>query len=519
VTTLTSLARAAATTAGRAQPLALVRHVHISDRPMVFVPLTLAGEANAPLAAMVGTDPESPQLLVVPQPRNRDQRFLFAARLADIVVAYAESFSDAMESVTARGAEPRTRSTDAPQMVVPNPGGIDFVRLFGRSTRYRSTDGPYPVGERVPLLGRWLTFLAERAEHPGSCLLVAATEALTLHWATGQSPTEDLNLATVLAWIDPPTTTRGDQAAERAEDPLVCPPAGPATDPTFDNEVLAPLVRSYDEAPDGILRQRALARLEAVLRTQLEPTWRLVWRAIELLRAVPAGGRVAARWTGDRDAYTAQVRHLAEGGPPQPRWDSAVAAARRLNRLELAKASYDAQRALDDPLVLAESRMTGEAFAGTVIHADPTHTIGTGRSRALRPRIFVTTTDPIRLTLGSKVADGRRPTQTAVIKNVLPGPGGMHSTDAEAPSVDPKEPAEPIRTTTVELELTGGMGRGLTAPPGTMPSIGDRVAYTSILDSYRPIAGFPSRDDTPWTHGGPPGDYQPTDEDANEEWS
>ncbi|WP_131743299.1 amino acid permease, partial [Actinomadura roseirufa] len=32
----------------------------------------------------------------------------------------------------------------------------------------------------------------------------------------------------------------GVAAAARAEDPVTCPPAGPATDPTFDNEVLAP---------------------------------------------------------------------------------------------------------------------------------------------------------------------------------------------------------------------------------------------------------------------------------------
>ena len=57
----------------------MVRHVHVSDRPLVFIPLALAGEANAPLAAMVGDDAGAPRLLVVTQPRNRDQRFAFAA--------------------------------------------------------------------------------------------------------------------------------------------------------------------------------------------------------------------------------------------------------------------------------------------------------------------------------------------------------------------------------------------------------------------------------------------------------
>jgi hypothetical protein len=56
MTTLTSLARAQAVEAGRAQPICSVRHVHVTGRPLVLIPLTLAGEACA-LAAMVGDDP------------------------------------------------------------------------------------------------------------------------------------------------------------------------------------------------------------------------------------------------------------------------------------------------------------------------------------------------------------------------------------------------------------------------------------------------------------------------------
>ena len=87
MSTLTALARALAAERGIAQPICTVRHVHVSDRPLVLIPLALAGEANAPLAAMVGADRQSPRLIVVHQPRNRDQRFAFAARLAEIVLA------------------------------------------------------------------------------------------------------------------------------------------------------------------------------------------------------------------------------------------------------------------------------------------------------------------------------------------------------------------------------------------------------------------------------------------------
>jgi hypothetical protein len=159
MSTLTSLARAQAVAAGVAQPIATVRHVHLSDRPLVFVPLGLAGEAHAPLAAMAGTDRQSPRLLVVAQPRNRDQRFGFAAELAAVVLPYLDSFCTGAEDVPAgRGAEPRTRFADAPQVLVPGPAGIGFVRLLGRSTRFRRTDGEFAVPLGVPLLGCWLSY-------------------------------------------------------------------------------------------------------------------------------------------------------------------------------------------------------------------------------------------------------------------------------------------------------------------------------------------------------------------------
>lgn len=480
---LTALARVAAVAAGRAQPIATVRHVHLHQRPLVLIPLAMAGEANAPLAAMVGDDRSTPRLLVVAQPRNRDQRFAFAADLASTVVSYVDSFGGATESVpTDRGRDSRIRYVDAPQILVPNPGGISFLRLFGRSTRFRQTEGAYAVDPAVPVLGRWLTFFAERSEHPGSCMLLAATDALALHWATGQSAVEDQHLAALLGWIDPPAGLSGPRAAELAEDPLVWPPAGPATDPTFDNEVLAPLVEAGDRPG-----------LEKALTSQLAPTWALMWRAFDQLRALPAGARVAARWDADKDAYTSYVEHLRDSGLPQPRWDSAVAAAHRLNWLERAQASYAAQRAFDDPLVLAEYRLSGEAFAGTVTAAEPTRVESTGRSRKLRPHITVTTCDPVRLAPGTQVVATTRPAQQATVLAV--------------------------EKDQVVLELRGGMGRALTPAPGSVPELGERICYSAIVDSYQPLASFPPRPDTPWTHGGPPVDYLPTDEDAIEEWS
>ncbi|GGS83553.1 hypothetical protein GCM10010156_47700 [Planobispora rosea] len=488
MSTLLALARLRAMRDGTAQRITTVRHCHVAERPMVFIPLKLAGEAAAPLGAMVGTDPGHPRLLVVPQPRNRDLRFAFAGELAEVLLPYIESFQKATETVEKKGGEPYERCLDAPQIVVPNRPAVAFTGLLGRSTRFRRVDGPHPVHPSVPLLGRWLTYFADRAAQPGSSLLLAATEALGAHWATGQSGLEDANLAALMGWIDPPAGMSGRRAAEEAEDPLLWPPAGPATDPGFDNEVLGPAIRAYEDAPTA----RAVERITQALRTQLEPTWRLMWRAVELLRALPEGSRVRDRWEADRGSFTRFVERLAEGGPPQARRDGAVSAAARLAGLERARAGYDVQRAYDDPLVMAEYRLTGEAFAGVVTSAEPEHFEGEGRSRKLRPLITVRTEDPVRLAPGTVLGSPDRKGHGAEVV-------GLAGDE-------------------ITLKIVKGMGRGRTPAPGAVPEPGERVCYTSLTDDFQTSAALPDPEQTPWTHGGPPEEYVPSDDDAREEW-
>jgi hypothetical protein len=483
---LTAYARVRAVREGRAQPIATVRHLHLAERPMVFIPLRLAGEAAAPLGAMAGTDPAEPRLLVVPQPRDRDLRFAFVAELASIMLPYVEGFAARTETVEARN--PYERSLDAPQILVPNRRGIAFTRLLGRSSRFRRADGPYPVHPSVPVLGQWLTFLADRGEFPGSSMLVAMTDALAGHWATGQSPVEDGNLAALVGWIAPPDGMTGQEAAAAAEDMLWSPPAGPETAPDFDSQVLAPAIRAYAATGSD-------AQVRDAVRSQLEPTWELMWRAVELLRGLPAAAGVAARWERDRADFTREATRIAEGGPPRGRHDSAVGAAVRLSTMERALQAYEARRALDDPLVMAEHRMTGKAFAGTVVAVDAERRIvPPGRTRPVpRPLVTVATADPVRLAPGDNLVSPSRPRQRNEVVEVRPGE--------------------------VVLQVNDGMGRGARPAPGSVPEVGEAVCYADLdLGDGRGYP-FPAKEETPWTHGGPPAEYVPTDEDAMEDWS
>lgn len=512
-----NLARLEAVTTGRAQPRATARHRHLSQRPLVLVPLTTAGEAGAPLGALVGTERTSPRLLVVHQPRDRDLRFTFLAQLADSVLEYVDSFTDDVEAAERSETDPETGKrvkvevelcADAPQLIVPSRAGIDFVRLIGRSTRFRRTaeqdpQTPYPAPPRVPLLGRWLTHFGERARVPGSSLLVAMTDLLSRHWATGQSSLEDQHLGSLLAWIEAPEGASGADAALRAElardkdGQLLCPPAGPATDPAFDNRMLAPAIERHDRArgalataEDGVQADVRLAELaaaereiRALIESRTRPTWDAVWRGLDALCTIPEAPHAADRWTRDRWSFTGHRDRVAAGEPPQPRVDDAVTAANKLATREREQARLEAQEALDDPLVMAGRRLAGEAFAGEVTEV----VMAYSESKSPRPRPLVTVRTDDRPHLAERAKVYRslqgKPQTAEFVTYEAEGSGAS-----------------------VVLRIIDKMGRGKEPEPGSVPQKGDRICWTLFEHEQRGGPKLPDPEATPWTHGGPPGD-------------
>ncbi|MFJ8826513.1 hypothetical protein ACIREE_32675 [Streptomyces sp. NPDC102467] len=512
------LARLEATSTGRAQPIATVRHRHLSQRPLVIVPLTTAGETGAPLGALVGTERTSPRLLVVPQPRDRDLRFTFLTQLAETVLPYVDGYAGDVEAAERSETDPETGKkvkvevelcADAPQLIVPSRAGIELVRLLGRSMRFRRTaeqdpETPYPAPPHVPLLGRWLTHYGERARVPGSSLLLAMTDLLSRHWATGQSSLEDQHLGALLAWIAAPQGTSGAEAALRAEldrgpdGQLLCPPAGPATDPAFDNKLLAPAIERYDRArtrlaatedpveADGRLAELAAAEREihVLVESRTRPTWDAVWRGLDLLCTLPEGPRAAERWTRDRWSFTGHRDRVAAGEPPQPRRDDAVTAANKLATREREQARLDAQEALDDPLVMAGRRLAGEAFAGEV-----TEVVAAYNDKK-RPRPLITVRTDDRPHLGERVK---------VFRSLEGKPQAAEFVGYE------DDAAEGEAQGTVVLRLLDKMGRGKEPEEGSVPRKGDRVCWTLFEHEQRGGPKLPDPEETPWTHGGPPG--------------
>lgn len=485
---LASLLRLRADASGNAIRTSHVRHLYLSDQPLMVLPLKRTGPAARPLAVMLGTSPLRPRLLIAP-PSGSTATMLTA--LAEAMTGHIASHHRAKEYLPATATRPaRAHYLDAPQLLVPNQQAVQFLRTLASDLRLRRLDDQTPPAQSIRRLGQWLTHFTDRAQMPGSAALVPLTDLLAMHWITGQSPQDDDDLATLLAWIDPPPgSTDGRDAARRAEDPDTHRCAGPDTDATFDNEKLTPLVDAYARDPSP-----ALQDLEQLLAAYLQPTWNFLWQAYALLQAIPQTASAGRRWAAERVEFTGHTTRLDQGGRPRPARDQAVAAAISLERREAARVAFNADRALEDPFVRAELRSTGDAVGGTVTAVDDQHTVcGAGGRDMWRPRITLSTQDPVHLEPGRLLASHLHRTARYQVRDLIAG------------AVD----------TLVELEITAGMGTVDRPNHTVLPSAGAFLVLTAAPERFR-MPGFPSRDQTPWTHGGPPPE-QPDHQDDGDD--
>ena len=136
----------------------------------------------------------------MPQPRDRDLRFAFLARLAEALLPHLESCQDEVELAERKETDPETGKrvtveaelcADAPQILVPTAPGVSFVRLLGRSMRFRRTaeeDPHAPVPG--PRAGATAGALADalRGAGPGARLLAAAADDRAADPALGDGP-------------------------------------------------------------------------------------------------------------------------------------------------------------------------------------------------------------------------------------------------------------------------------------------------------------------------------------------
>lgn len=465
---------------GSAQRRTTVRHRHLSDGPLVIVAYRLTGEAAAPLGVMFGTSVDDPTLLVAPEPRSIGIRFRdvmnpFGAWLCDWLDGYV---NDRRTIPVGRGNRRRFVEVcvDAPQIIVPNRATVGFVgSVLGRSLRYLRTEGEGAVPEETVLAGQHLTWLQQRADVPGSCVLLAATDLLRRHYATGQSDLEDEDLHVLLSWIDPPSGKTGAEMAAEMEllrhDGRV-PAAGPTPDADWDRDVLDPLLEAFNEQRAGSNDQDVVERLGVDIRHVVEEAltqpWNATWRALEILRAIEPGSSVADRWQADVSAWKYHADRVLENRAFFKIKDTAKQSAWMISDREKALAALDAGEALDDPLVLAGLVAAGQALLGEVTDVDRDNE-EQGPSRMVkRPLIELDLDEPAPMPIGSELYWTKR---AGKLRAEIVG----------------------IEAEVVTLKVTAGMR-------GELPEVGDQAAFANLTLESIPPPRQPQ--DIPWTHIG-----------------
>jgi hypothetical protein len=112
------------------------------------------------------------------------------SRESSVLEPFAAALDEYLTSAIAHGRTPR--------VWLPHPAALEVVDLLGH--RYRSNKDANPV---VRTMGAHCRALAEEARFPGQQIVSVASNLLTAHVVTGQSPIEDRHLGALLAWIRP----------------------------------------------------------------------------------------------------------------------------------------------------------------------------------------------------------------------------------------------------------------------------------------------------------------------------
>jgi hypothetical protein len=455
---------------GRAQVRVTRQQVRVQPHAMMLAPVKMAGEDVTIFACGWGSRRGLMRFDFVADPRNRDAEYALFARLGAVLARY-------FAWCQARGCHP--------QVWVASPAAVRLLDLLADRLRYAGA-GPAAKPAEVVRFGEHLTHLVQRAAIPGNQTLLAATEVLGLHFATGQQPAEDAHLGAFLAWIDPPQ----DQPLEVAVAQAEATPMGVLAQPDTDNLELAGPVAAWNAARRRQASPAALDALAgpvgAVLRTVVTPIFKAIGQAIDAVDrlGLPELASLDGRVASEERTFT---RFLAYLDRPDHRFalrDRPLPAALGLLEREAAATDLAAELAIEDPLCRAQAASAGAALTATLVaHKQTTEpSVGpTGR----RSRRQVHT-----ITLRTAEADGRlRPGDTF---RWLNAPGLVVRVDDFT--------TDPAGGLQIAARVIGGFTRPGVPPRGTVLELVAAVPERWRFPAKQAKVGARLMGGLPWPH-------------------
>lgn len=339
---------------GQAVPIVSQRQVVIQPHARILTLMSMAGEDTSVHAAAFGGFGESAQVFVVADPRRRDDQNTLLRELLPL-------FEDYYAQCRATGT--------FPQIWVSSAGALGHLDTL--ADRLRFTDEP-----EIRRLGELWTYAGERSPIAGQQVLISASGALRLHYATGQQEAEDEHLLALLTWIDPPRGRDLFAAVASAEET----PMGVKTDPLFDRSSLQPAIDDFHKAGSDAERAFHQTRIQHMLEGVIRPIYTATQRAMALLgqprwRDNPALEELAQQESDEFERFM-QAR---DDGHFLPYHDSAKAGAMKIAARERAVTNVEAGMLRHDRAARERGVVKGSVLRGQLVDV---------REHHLGPRLF-----------------------------------------------------------------------------------------------------------------------------------
>ncbi len=259
--------------------------------------------------------------------------------------AFLEPFADALNSYVEEAI-----AAGSMRIYFPHQPALECLALMGeRFERNREAT------DTIRRMGYHCRIIHELAEHPGQQAIIVMTDVIQRHLVTGQSPTKDASLRSLLVWMQPPA---GGDVALAADAAALVPSA-------------AILERADDDAVEHLrneMRRRprvadaARARIEAIQERGALEEWSVLCEARTMF------------WSLGLNPNPALLTLLADNlewfrrrlETPRPRSTRAIAMSRIFDDFDHYQRSYGGLKISADRLHFERTRLDGRGFVATV---------------------------------------------------------------------------------------------------------------------------------------------------------
>lgn len=430
-----AVARLEAFKAGRPLPCGETTHFLMADdADILMLAFVRMGGESGPWAVGHAHPRQTPKILCVPEPRNRDLVAKMVAMLAPVLLEHLRhpDFSD--KTIEGPGHE-------LPHRQVWLPNGAHLEMLHHLAYAYTFTKwGEKSRAQLLNALGRAANWLFNEGHRPGQVTVMPATDALTESYTFPCETVRQGHLGYLLAWLE----TKGNRTARmKAAASAELKPVSTNLDPAFEREALAPLVESWNEAEKAGGKHRSDSLAQQIIGEvgpEVLRRLRLVEKAIQVLRKdereVNPG--VADLRRASASEHWFQYLRLEQDlnddkdGPafiPSPETDRYPAAA--ASRFFVHEDSEELRIGMlihHDADIRAEAVAEGEAVVGAITRVEDE---GTGRKTIPVWTIEGDGTGPLRLREGNRVCVADVPKRVGTIRQVDQLPNGRRRYEVE----------------------------------------------------------------------------------------